>query len=416
MNFGPYTKVHLRADGLARIRFEVPPRLRPEGWPYSKPITLPGRDGIDLEALTAQEHAELRRQAKRHFIDLKTYQADQLELESKRQGNDSAIDDGWSKVLTMRYESEEWAKLAQASQDTYRSVHKGLLRICRARGLTIEATTESQFTKVLREEHKSAWMRKPAYSELRVLVGHAIVENLRPAQLLFRSSARTPESSIRPWDENDVYCLVTAAMQAGEPGLAKLILTQWEVGQRLTSSRNFRYGHQYREGMVIHRCRKTNREVRIPILNPSARKLLDRDYQHGAYMFPRAYDGRPFEMKALTTKFAAIRDKLPDYRGTNLQIRCLRHACILQLARAGCRITEIASITGHSFAWVYETLSSYMGRDEHLARIAMARREKLRLDGIEGEMIIEEARRIFLGPKDPATKPLTPRELALYGE
>lgn len=411
---GLYMRAYPRSDGRVRLRFEVPPRLRPDGWPYSKPVYLDGEDGIDLDNLTPAQDAELQRQAKNHYIDLNRFKA-RVEGGEAEAPLIAPTRDAWNEAIAIRKDSEKWRRLAERTQESYVHAHRQLITACRRLGLSLEATTESQFERALRPQFGSEWTRKLIYSELKVLVDHAIVEGLRPPHLLFRPKVRPPEVQLQLWEEHDLHAMVRSALYCNEVGLARLMLLQWEVGQRLTSARNFRYGHHYRDGMVIHRCRKTRREVRIPILNPTARTILDRDYRDGEFLFVRRQDGEPFTERNLSRAFAQLRLRTPGYENSELTIRTLRHTCILQLARAGCYVPEIASVTGHALSWVYETLSSYLGRDTHLSFIAMAKREKLRLDGIEGEVILQPERRIFLGPVDPAAKPLTPKELLLYG-
>lgn len=409
-SFGLYSRIYPRSDGRVRIRFEVPPRLRPEGWPYSKPVYLDGEDGIDLENLTYAQDAEVRRQLKQHYVDFSRFKASAEAAPAPEPDGDL-----WAEMVKVRQASENWRRLSQRTQESYTYIHKRLLTAVRLHGLSLETTRESQFERALANAFASEWTRKLVYSELHVLVDHAIVEGLRPLHLRFRPRVRPPEVTLQLWEESDMHALVRSALLNNETGLARLMVFQWEVGQRLTSARNFRYGHHYRDGMVIHRCRKTKREVRIPILNPTTRTLLDRSFEHGAFMFVRGQDGQPFSERDLSKVFAKVRARTPGYEDSELTIRTLRHTCILQLARAGCYVHEISSVTGHTLSWVYETLQSYLGRDTYLSHIAMAKREKLRLDGIEGEVILQPERRIFLGPVDPAAKPLTPRELSLYG-
>jgi len=408
-SIGLYIRAYPRSDGRVRLRFE--PRVRPEGWPSSKPLYLEGEDGIDLDNLTPAQEAELQRQAKNHYVDFNAFKAQAGSVAEPTE----PVTDLWDEIIAVRRDSEKWRRLAERTQESYAHAHRQLVRVCRRLDLSLERTTESQFERALRGAFNSEWTRKTIYSELRVLVDHAMVESKRPDHLLFRPMVRPPDVSLQLWELSDVHSLVRSALYCNEVGLARLILFQWELGQRLTSARNMRYGHQYRDGMLVHRCRKTNREVRIPILNPTSRTLLDRDYRHGDYMFVRRQDGEPFTERNLSRAFATLRDRTPGYEESGLTIRTLRHTCILQLARGGCSVPEIASVTGHALSWVYETLSSYLGRDSYLAFMAMSKRERMRLDGIEGEMVLQPERRVFFGPVDPATKPLTPKEVLLYG-
>jgi transcriptional regulator with XRE-family HTH domain len=46
----PYVAVRKRASGTHRVAFEVPARLRPEGWPSSRPLPIGNRSGVLDEA------------------------------------------------------------------------------------------------------------------------------------------------------------------------------------------------------------------------------------------------------------------------------------------------------------------------------------------------------------------------------
>lgn len=52
----------------------------------------------------------------------------------------------------------------------------------------------------------------------------------------------------------------------------------------------------------------------------------------------------------------------------------LRHSCVVQLARAGCTVPEIAAITGHTLSSVEKILSHYLPRDSQVARNAQIKR------------------------------------------
>ncbi|WP_045318841.1 MULTISPECIES: hypothetical protein [Brevundimonas] len=194
--------------------------------------------------------------------------------------------------------------------------------------------------------------------------------------------------------------------------MARLLLTQWEIGQRLQSVRLFRYGHQYENGCFFYKCVKTGREVRIQVMNPRAREVLDASYKYGAYMFPRTLDGKPFTGVELTKAFTRIRKQLRGF-DQKLQLRQLRHTVVLELALAGCNIPEIASITSHSLETVHHTLKHYLSKNTELANRAMEKRERRRLEqvaGLSGEIIVEGARCIYLGDLPKAVTPSAPED------
>lgn len=212
------------------------------------------------------------------------------------------------------------------------------------------------------------------------------------------------------WTADDLRCAVTQAITDGERGLARLLLTQWEIGQRLQSVRVFRYGYQYENGCFFYKCRKTGREIRIEVKNLRARAVLDATYEHGAYMFPSAEDGKPFTGVQLTKAFTRLRRQLKGF-DPKLQLRQLRHTVVLELALAGCNIPEIASITSHNLATVHHTLKHYLAKDSELADRAMEKRERRRLEqvsGLSGEVIVDGARRIYIGDLPKAETPQAP--------
>lgn len=58
----------------------------------------------------------------------------------------------------------------------------------------------------------------------------------------------------------------------------------------------------------------------------------------------------------------------------DLKLKWLRHSCVVQLARAGCTVPEIASITGHSISSVEQILQRYLPRDSRVAENAQRKR------------------------------------------
>lgn len=62
----PYVVVRPRADGTWRVLFEVPARIRPLGWPATRPLPVWGRTG----QLEAEEVAAIRADAAKMLADL----------------------------------------------------------------------------------------------------------------------------------------------------------------------------------------------------------------------------------------------------------------------------------------------------------------------------------------------------------
>lgn len=404
---GPCVTVRNRKDGTVRLRFDVR-RNRPDGWKPSIPILVDGRDALKREAL-ALKQPQIAARAESLFRELELMRAKEA---GERQGPPvPEAERSWRKLIQLRCEHGKWLDLAFESKRTYGSTHRRILELFEGDpALLPSVVTDSQIDKLVRLRVSSKYRRRAMMIELRVLLRKAMREGWRSKELEIEVYGRRPTPNMRPWTVDELSCLVTSALTCGEPGVARLLLAQWEIGQRLQSVRNFRYGYQYDNGCFFYTCVKTRRDVRIEVTNPRARRILDEGYRHGDYMFPSSEDGRPFSGRQLCKVFAGIRKAVPNF-DPKVQLRQLRHTVILELALAGCTIPEIASITSHAMQTVHRVLEHYLPRVSELAKNAVAKRElrrQLNAEGLRGEVIVEGARRIFLGELPQAQKPVAP--------
>lgn len=408
MDLGPCVTVRSRKDGTVRLRFDVR-RNRPDGWKPSIPILVDGRDSLKREAL-AQKRTQIVTRAENLFRELELMRAQ----EAGQRQDPPVPEDGrtWRKLIQLRCEHGKWLDLAFESKRTYSSTHRRILELFEGDpALLPSVVTDSQIDKLVRARVASKYRRRAIMIELRVLLRKAMREGWRNKELEIEVYGRRPTPRMRPWTVDELRCLVTSALTCGEPGVARLLLTQWEIGQRLQSVRNFRYGYQYVNGCFSYKCVKTERDVRIEVTNPRARRILDEGYRHGDYMFP-SEDGRPFTGRHLCKVFARIRNGVPNF-DPKVQLRQLRHTVVLELALAGCTIPEIASITSHAMQTVHRVLEHYLPRVSELAEQAVAKRElrrQLNAEGMRGEVIVEGARRIFLGELPKAALPAPPAD------
>lgn len=94
------------------------------------------------------------------------------------------------------------------------------------------------------------------------------------------------------------------------------------------------------------------------------------------YLFHDRGTGRPFrDVDRLSHVFEDVRTRLVlPAGGRKLVLRAVRHSCVVQLARAGCTVPEIAAITGHSPASVRDILKVYLPRDSRVAMNAQRKR------------------------------------------
>lgn len=404
-NFGPYVAVRKRMDGRIRLRFEVPARQRPDGFPATTPILVRGKDALVLENLTSGDRDEIYQQAAELFAELARQRAGIVPELAK------SFDQSWSSLIKLRVASSKWRRLASSTRANYGRAHVWILR--RLEGdpsLLPSNIVESKIDAVL-DEIEKVGVRYNTYTELRSLLKKAVAENWRPAHLNASISVELQRAEIYIWSDQDVACMVTAALQCGHPGMARLILIQREIGQRLTSVRNFRYGTHYRDGWFFHKCRKTKREVRLEV-RPIVREFLDRDFAEGDFMFLNKRNGRPYTQKGAAVAFKKIVQSVPGYSDSPILLRHLRHTVVVELAKAGCTLPEIGSVTGHAMTSLHNVIEHYLPRHSVMASNATAKRDRWIDGGSGGEVIYNGTRRVFIGDLPQALIPATPAEIA----
>lgn len=410
-NYGPCVTLRPRQDGTTKFRFEVR-RDRPEGWPYSRPILVDGRDGVRLETLTPAQEVHIERTAEALFRQLGQMRAAQ---KAETQPERPTIERSWEQLIQLRREHSNWLGLKPKSRATYASTQKRINNLLGWDSALAPSTVlESQIDRVFQKRIDSLYLRKKAYQEVRQLLGKAVREGWRDPALTISYSAKLPKPKLKTWTAEDLRCAATQAITDGELGLARMIFAHWEIGQRLQDVRLFRYGYQYSNGAFSYRCQKTGREIRIRVSNETARRILDEGARHGAYMFPRSEDGKPFTGVELSKTFARLRKRLKGFDQT-LQFRQIRHTVILELALAGCTVPEIATVTGHELSSVHQTLKHYLRPDSEMSDRAVEKRDRRRLEnlmGMKGELIVEGVRCIFIGDLAKAETPLTPEQVA----
>jgi integrase len=208
---------------------------------------------------------------------------------------------------------------------------------------------------------------------LKMLLDHAVAVNWRTDNPAAAITVKAPKTKVSIWEAADVEFYMWACAVAGHPAIAAMILTEWEIGQRLTDVRLFRNGGEYSDNEGVFRFwqSKTESYVTIPV-SERLQHMLRAIREPGLYLFVDPANGRPYAEQRLGHLFADIRQRAQV--GRKLQLRALRHSCVVQLARAGCTVPEIAAITGHSPYSVEQILQRYLPRDNQVAWNAQQKR------------------------------------------
>ena len=358
-----------KADGTRRVFFQVPARLRPSDWPSLIPLPLTGeRSGrLDID--------------ERHRIE-KDAETLLARLQAARLGRTVEPEDKRDIVaLNRSWQASQFFKDKKPKTQKGYAYHAQLLErwSAAAKHPPVSTITKDRIEKLLAVFDDRPTTRRHVKIVLKMMLDHAeglewIEKN--PAAKL---KVRAPKSTVAIWEEADMLGYAQASILWGQPGLAALIRTEWEIGQRLTDVRLYRRGKkgsgaEYHpdDGVFRFWQSKTNSYVTVPISAELQAILASVEVKDSPYLFVDTGTGRPFEESRLGHVFIDIRNAFPA--GRKLVLRSLRHSCVVQLARSECTVPEIAAITGHAITSVEQILSVYLPRDNEVAWNAQRKR------------------------------------------
>lgn len=368
LELGKYVTLRARKDGTYRVFFQVPARLLPPGWLTLIPLPIDGRRTGNLT-----DPDEVRR-----------IQDDAAALYGKLLADRNSV---VAPVATAR-SIPDLNRLWQVTQG-FKNNRPRTQRNYAAAGALIEAWSASVNhppVAAMRSDKVEAFLaiyddrpstKKQILVVLRLMMAYAVKLGWRSDNPADGIRVSIPKSRVAIWEAEDVELYADAFITAGRASIAAMIRTQWEIGQRLTDVCLFRYGAQYsdNEGMFRFSQSKTDSPVSIPI-SEQLGSLLRAGRQDGTlYLFVNEVTGRPWREAELSQAFAYVRDQhVITKGGPHRVLRVLRHSCVVQMARAGCEVPEIAAVTGHSLSSVTTILGHYLSRDDQVARNAQTKR------------------------------------------
>ena len=366
ISLGKYVVVRPRKDGTSRVLFEVPARLRPSDWSPAISLPLEGPRRGDLS--DADEVSRIQRDAKRLYE----------RLQEKRTGRDAGDGQRSMRSLVRAFEGSQGYKATKPrTQKSYSEKAAHIIKWAKRSG----DPSPGKLTRAQAEGFLALFDDRPTTRRhlkivLKMLMDQAIALGWRTDNPVERIKMKVPQSTVNIWEAADVEFYADACTASGHPAIAALIRTQWEIGQRLTDARLFRRLREYDEAAGVFRFyqSKTRSYVTIPI-SDALRAVLEACRREGSiYLFTDRETGQPYTEPALAHTFQVIRDRTGPSVHRVLVLRALRHSCVVQLARVGCTVPEIASITGHSLASAQAILSRYLPRDNAVAFEAQAKR------------------------------------------
>jgi hypothetical protein len=381
LDLGRYVAIRPRADGTYRVLFEVPKRLRPSGWSAAIPLPLDAPRTGNLG--DASEVARIQADAGDLYERLTTARANiERHFEPPPRRDMPSLIRSWQN--TQRFKAKK-----PRTQQGY-AYHAGLIEAWSATrnhpplaGMKLD---KIEAFLALYDDRPTT--RRHVKIVLGMLLDHAVALEWIARNPVDTIRMAAPRSSVQIWEEVDLDFYMFASAGAGQPGLAALMLTEWEIGQRLTDTRLFRGTWDWRAGTKAAEYdfkgrafrfwqSKTQSYVTIPISDRLAEMLEATWDENSLYLFRDAATGKPFAEQRLSHEFDRIRDlakaAAPEV-ARHLVIRALRHSCVVQLARNEATIPQIASITGHSPFAAEQILAKYMPRDNDVAWAAQRKR------------------------------------------
>lgn len=375
ISLGKYVVLKRRADGTSRAYFQVPARLRPSGW--SPAIPLP-RTAERRGTLDAAEVAAIRSDAEALYGAL---------MQAKTGDTVRPPERSLSTLVDALQRSPEWAALSEKTRVGYETGFKKILAWSKRCGhpdpTALPRSAILQFLSMfdagtdpdgsVRAARHTA--KKHTAAVLRLVLEQAINKGWRTDNPARGIRIKVPKTKATIWEQKDVDCYVKAARDTGVPSIALIILLEWEIGQRLTDVRAFRPGAEYdaERGVFSFRQSKTDEPVSIEV-SMGLRAMLAEAGDGHLFLFRNDRTGKAYTENRLSKTFAWVRVAAVKAGGRPLILKQLRHSCIVQLARAGCTVPEIAAITGHALTSVNSILSVYLPRDTAVARAAQVKR------------------------------------------
>ncbi|GAA0768580.1 hypothetical protein [Brevundimonas olei] len=395
-SLGPYVVLKKRAGGKAAAYFQVPARLRPPGWAPAIRLCSQHDLPADIDAIPNEAFGALLVEGAKLLDRLN---------EVRRGSADAAPARSFPTLVRTLQKSSAWGDLKPKTRDGYVFFIGKVLTWSAMAGhpdpTTLSRARIEAFLSVFNDRPTT---KKRVLEVIRLLMEQAVALAWRTDNPAKGIRVKIPKPKLMVWEQEDVDTYVRVARAQGMDSIALIILLEWEIGQRLTDVREFRPGAEYDPDVGIFSFDQSKTVAPVAIeISETLRELLQPlvdDKQ--LFLFRNERTGKAYTENRLSQSFRWVRkavvaervaELMQDETGSKaelqakrreltaeiedarpLVLRQLRHSCVVQLARAGCTIAEIAAITGHSLGSVTTILSKYLPRDSTVARNAQMKR------------------------------------------
>jgi integrase len=208
--------------------------------------------------------------------------------------------------------------------------------------------------------------RRQAAAVLQAVFKRAHYEGLASIDTAARLELRTIKPRERIWTDAEVHrWLAAAAIEDPHMATAFRLLqyTAQRPGDVLAAT-----WPQYSGSAIRLRQQKTKVLLDVPI-DPELRDHLDAVQRSPVCLTIVTYRNRPVPYRRFNERFLAIAKRA----GVDAQARDLRRTSMVNMAKAGATIAQIASVSGHSIEATQRVLETYLPRNFDLGQAAIAR-------------------------------------------
>lgn len=351
-----FVELRQGVDGTPRYLWRVPETLHVPDWTGPRHVWLSGQGlgPMRTQPTSLVERVALEAERRNAALDL-------MLLKGTTGNTLGHVALGWMG-------SDRWEELSQDRKKTSAYLINRLVRWSAQLGHPpVAHYTLGMVETYLRDFKDRPSLRLQLRSLLNILFERATDEHLITRSPITSVSWTEPKSKTEVWREDDVDVFVEKALEMNQPGLAGVIITMWRTAQRAGDVRSFRHGVHYQHNHFLFDQSKTNRRMRIGA-SLEVREAIDRARTTSDFLFTTRL-GKPFTRESLWKAFEKVRAAAFGYR--RLQLRALRHSCVMRLARHRATVLEIAGLTGHKVGTVQKMIEHYFGADDELTRQAL---------------------------------------------
>lgn len=342
-----YTVAKSRRDGGIAFYFQVPKRLRPEGWAggYRLPSDPARRSGLadvaEIAAVVADAESFLVR------------------LEAERSGIPLTVRHGTLPWLIAAYEqSDKFKRKADKTKRTYRYAARVVTEFSAAGGHPpVAKINQPALLDFLATMDHQPRKRNQIASYLSIILSFAVRSGLRldnPATKLDLEAAPR-RKKVHIWTDDEVMEKMIAARANGRASVALAILIAHDQGFRPTDTLRLQKGRDYdpRTGRFKFKCSKTDEWVECDA-TARVKAAIEATPAEQLVIVVNEQTGKIYNERVFNRWFDEARG---DDR--HLWFRELRHTHVVKARRAGLDSHEIAGRTGHSPRSVDKILSAF---------------------------------------------------------